>query len=123
MDQVKFNQAVKELREIVDNQVQTRTNKLKPLVSTLEEAVTYIERFEAEAPAITPNTDPEHELDHSLRVIMKNFGLSAEESLDVIKIGLERGNENRYLKRKITMYDLKIAKLEKELKDAKGKGK
>ena len=85
---------IEEIKEIVEKQVQVRTSKLKPLIEDLEEGVKAVE----EAAPVTPNTDPEKE----------------KRDADLVK-------ENQYLKRRQTMYDLKISKLENEIKALKSK--
>lgn len=116
MDKVKI---VTELREIVNNQTQVRTNKLKPMIEELYKDITAPVTEEV----ITPNTDPEKEIDRAIKNLIKNFNIPEDKALEVIQAGFDAGSENRYLKRRLTMYDLKISKLEKEIKELKKQGK
>lgn len=160
-NQLKIN--VAHLKGIITSQTQVRTNKLKPYIEFLEEVAEYIgngvDAPAIEAEAITPNTDPERnmdKLDHILLNLsnaersemqrklnagddpknseierLSDFILTnypdepgkigeSESAVDVAirlldpKDGIAK--ENKYLKRKLTMYDLKIAKMEQEVK-------
>lgn len=86
------NEIKDQLKNIVESQTQVRTNKLKSLIGELEVAINIPSPADKVEGAITPNTDPENEVQ-------------------------EMKTENKYLKRKLTMYDLKIAKLEARIKE------
>jgi hypothetical protein len=124
MDFNKFKEVVKDIKGIVTSQTQVRTNKLKPLAEELEHFVTYFESLPTPAPA-----DPDQvELLRAVSGIKENYGVSTHQALQLIEEGVKNGSpdedltkENRYLKRKLTMYDLKIAKYENEIKDLKKK--
>lgn len=94
----KFKEAVEEFKNIVLNQTQARTNKLKPFAEVFEEATKFLDQEPKEAPV------NEEVLEESAELF--------DELVNVKK-------ENRYLKRKQTMYDLKIAKLQQDIKDLK----
>lgn len=122
MDFNKFKEVVKDIKGIVTSQTQVRTNKLKPLAVELEDFVTYFESLPTPAPA-----DPDQvELLRAVSGIKENYGVTTHQALQLIEEGVKNGSpdedlnkENRYLKRKLTMYDLKISKLEKENKELK----
>lgn len=124
MDFNQFKAVVKGIKEIVTSQTQVRTNKLKPLAENLEEFVTYFESLPTPAPA-----DPEQvELLKAVSNIKENYGVDTHQALQLIEEGVKNDSpdedltkENRYLKRKLTMYDLKIAKYENEIKELKKK--
>jgi hypothetical protein len=92
----KFKEAVEEFKSIVFGQTQARTNKLKPFAEIFEEATKYLDQ-EQEAPQV--EAPPVNE--------------------DLAEELVAAKKENRYLKRKQTMYDLKIAKLQQDIKDLK----
>jgi hypothetical protein len=97
----KFKEAVGEFKNIVFGQTQARTNKLKPFAEIFEEATKYFDQDKSEAPVEAPPVEkaPVNE--------------DLAEELAAVK------KENKYLKRKQTMYDLKIAKLQQDIKDLK----
>jgi hypothetical protein len=92
----KFKETVEEFKNIVFGQTQARTNKLKPFAEIFEEATKYIDQ-EQKAPQV--EAPPVNE--------------DLAEELAAAK------KENKYLKRKQTMYDLKIEKMKQEIKDLK----
>lgn len=122
MDFNKFKEVVKDIKGIVTSQTQVRTNKLKPLAGELEDFVTYFESLPTPAPA-----DPGvKELMDAISGMKENYGITIHEALQSIEEACKHqapiedlNKENRYLKRKLTMYDLKISKLEKEIKELK----
>lgn len=120
MDFNKFKEVVKDIKRIVTSQTQVRTNKLKPLAEELEDFVTYFNTLPTPAPA-----DPGvKELMDAIGGMVDNYGITIHQALQTIEEGFKKGSpdedlvkENRYLKRKLTMYDLKISKLENEVKE------
>jgi hypothetical protein len=95
-----FKEAVEEFKDIVFGQTQARTNKLKPFAEIFEGASKYFDQDQSAPVEEAP-----------VEVAPVNEDLA--EDLAAAK------KENKYLKRKQTMYDLKIAKLQQELKDLK----
>lgn len=96
----KFKETVKELENIVANQTQARTNKLKPFIEVLTETAANIEPLSMQVPA-NENLEP----------------VPANEDLELELAAVKK--DNKYLKRKQTMYDLKIEKMKQEIKDLK----
>ena len=124
----KLKQVRDELINIIANQKQVRTNKIKGLVRNLDTEIKEMEYQAENAPApeqapITPNTDPEKEIGKLDQILLS---LSDEEREELFaKLDTEDlKKENKYLKRKVTMYELKIEKQKAEIskikKEAKG---
>lgn len=112
----------KALGEIVGNQTQVRTNKLKPILEEITGIIN--DPSEGSAPEVE-NKEIEKLASFILDQYPEEPGKAGEsESAVEVAIRLldpegEYQKENRYLKRRLTMYDLKISKLEKEIKDLK----
>lgn len=121
MDIIQLKVNVKDLKEIVGSQVQVRTNKLKPYIEHIEEAVNHFDDMLSQV-VNTPNTDPEKELDEftlAVNSLINKFDIPKDKAIEMLEEGLEAGKENRYLKRKLTMFELKIGKYETQLREQK----
>ena len=112
----KLMEIAKDLEVIVNGQTQVRTNKLKPLVKELLNEVNNYEL--APEPVNKPPLSMEEKLDQFL------LSLNDEERTRLGEKFVSDDDlktENKYLRRKQTMYDLKIENLKNEIKDLKGK--
>lgn len=117
----------KELKGIIGNHKQVRTKKLKAVLNDLDSKIEELEKStalsngpdESAALPITPNTDPEKEIDKLDKILLD---LSDEEREELFsKLDTEDlKKDNKYLKRKVTMYELKIQKLNNKIKEMKG---
>lgn len=124
----KLKQVRDELRNITVNQKQVRTNKIKGIVRNLDTEIEELELLE-EAPApkedkvITPNTDPEKEIGKLDQILLSLSDEEREALFDKLDTN-DLKKDNQYLKRKVTMYELKIEKQKIEIsklkKEAKG---
>lgn len=117
-----------ELKVIIGNHKQVRTKKLKAVLNDLDSKIVEMEDqlnqdMSEPEEVITPNTDPEKEIDKLDQILLS---LSDEEREELFsKLDTEDlKKENKYLKRKVTMYELKIEKQKAEIskikKEAKG---
>lgn len=108
-----------ELKEISANQKQVRTNKIKGLVKTIDEEINELDNRQGEPEAVTPNTDPEKNPENKIPNILQSLTDEEKECLFELLDKNDLKKENKYLKRKSTMYELKIEKLNNKIKEMK----
>lgn len=112
-----------ELKVIIGNHKQVRTKKLKAVLNDLDSKIVEMENqlnqdMSEPEEVITPNTDPEKEIDKLDKILLSLTDEEREELFSKLDTD-DLKKENKYLKRKVTMYELKFEKQKAEISTIK----